>query len=99
MKYLKTYEEKISSIYEINDYVLLTELNFKNKRGWVNLPENSYGKILKIEVVNVDKNDISYFVSVEDDYVWISESNIIRKLTPEEIEQYKLEKETDKYNL
>jgi len=101
MKHLKLYEN--FETYKVDDYVLLTDLNFKDKNGkWVKLLENlneTKGKILKIEIVNTEKNDNTYFISLMKHFLWVNTSNIIRKLTPEEIEEYELKKEAEKYNL
>ena len=102
MKHLKIYEN-FEGTYEVNDYVILRDVSFLNKNNkWINLFEDrgeTKGKIRNIEVVNDKKREISYLIILSDDFVWVNESYIRRKLTPEEIEQYKIQIETDKYNL
>ena len=88
---IKTFEKYINSKYNVGDYVLLTKIDlewgftFDRECKVISNDEDNY------QVITFDKN--------EEIDTWISTSDIIRKLTPEEIENYKIRKESEKYNL
>ena len=99
MKYLKTYED-ISYVnkekpyggskYKIGDYILLDRKHYPTLKSLAG----------KIKGVGQD-NDLYYWVVNLSDgtEMWCAEWMTIRKLTPEEIEQFDLEYQGKKYNL
>jgi hypothetical protein len=93
MKYIKKYEKYNPSTksYNVGDYVLMKgDFDLDN--------EEKYYKVVIIEVR--DKKYFKYVVKDnEDNQYAIDDVNIIRKLTPKEIEIWKIKKDTDKYNL
>lgn len=91
---IKLFEEYISK-YKEGDYIL-----FIDKDKVFNKEEDitSMGKITKVEWLDV----IYYQVMTSDGfYTTVSQNEhlISRELTPEEINQFLMELETDKYNL
>lgn len=105
MKHIKTFESHpfLSTFkgpkYNVGDYVILKEDDV-HKRWKVKLE----GFIYKMFYNSVEQQ---YNYRVEGEYVhnnkettfFISDSDIERKMTPEEIEDYQLRKESKKYNL
>jgi hypothetical protein len=87
MKYLKTFEQN-KFLYKIDDYVLFFNPDTKS-----NLP----GQIIDIQEESEWPYRIYYFE--EDILGFLSENEIIRKLTPEEIEIFEIRKITNKYNI
>ena len=84
MKYIKTYEDKTEQ-HKVGDYVCI---NFHN--------DEFNTKI--IEMINIDIWNHVVLTSDGTKYN-VSEDEIVRYLTSEEIEQYNLEKAKFKYNL
>jgi len=97
MKYIIEYE-KLSSDdnykyykYKINDYVYINDIYN------LSIDESTqYAKIIGINTINFDNTQVQLPKGYT---VWIRDSMIKRKLTSEEIQQYKLEKSVYKYNL
>ena len=96
MKYIKTYEEQYDrrsnneEFYHEGDYVQIKKLEVKN-RDLVHQP--FIAKIIAIDHV------YSIVDAIFDDDLIIYSDRILRNATPEEIEQYEVEKKYDKYNL
>ncbi len=94
-KYFENFKSKLEFKYEEGDYVYLTG------DGWNIGPEL---KIIKQYSV-IKNKDISYKVSGYDirnkefKIFWVDEYEIERKLTPKEIETFKIKIEADKYNI
>lgn len=93
MKYLKTFDNNLE--YNVNDYVLL-------KNHFVNKNFSLLGKIEDTSLTNnfkikrfkiVDKPIKDWSID------WYTYQDIIRKLTPEEIDLFKLKEDVTKYNL
>ena len=88
MKYIKKFEsDKLK--YNVGDYVLIKGDYFYNKKS----------QCAKIDIL--DKTDKGYYLTIltTDKEMWIREDMIIRKLSIEEVEQFKLENDVNKYNL
>ena len=83
MKYLKTYEESISKTTYKRNQYVLIEYNFQE---------------FKMRIVFIGK--IFFHVkAVTGKVIQILPHHILRKLTPEEINQYKIDQETNKFNI
>jgi len=111
MRYIQTYEG-IFTKYKVGDYVLYKPQ--RTHFDWLNrlfLDKEEFVKIVEIKKETL-KNKIRYFPggtsNQVDPYriqdtkgkIWMaSKKNLIRKLTPEEIEEFEIRKDTDKYNL
>ena len=94
MKYIKTYENIFNKpSYKVGDIVEINIKNFKIQ----GLPE--IGEITKIQNRGVTQKIYSISFLNDKLHLFVKGSDIVRTLTPEEIEQYKLEQDTDKYNL
>ena len=102
MKHIKTYENLlVKQEYQIGDYVLLLE--DANRRTWnVDL----HCKIIDVEnKIGYRTESIGYKIRTfytndhSEAKVWIDQKEIERKLTPKEIEEYKLKEEAKKYNI
>ena len=98
MRYIKTYENLDNGIeYKIGDYIHLTE-----EEKWRVYPDV---KIIKILIHDNKDNEIRVEAQSKTSAdnrtktFWIDLEEIERKSTPEEIEQYDLRKNTNKYNL
>ena len=99
MKYIKTYETK-NIKYKIGDYVLLDKKIIEDE----DLPD-TYALIYnKFKGAHI--NGSYYFYDVkfpnskgDHDGYEVEYSEIIRKLTPEEIQEYNIKKDSMKYNL
>jgi hypothetical protein len=104
MKYLKTFEEiVISGItfkYNVGDYVLLNEEEMDKNTIQDNVKphELTYFKVKIIEILN--PYPYPYITETYDNNKCaVKETEIIRKLTYAEIKEYKLKKQTTKYNI
>jgi hypothetical protein len=92
MKYLKTYENifRKKEVYEVGDFVEIdVHINYVPTKGKIS-------KKLKYT------RPATYCITFPYDNcpdMYLIKKDIIRKLTPEEIEEYKLERDTKKYNL
>jgi len=99
MKHLKAFESTYwEQNYRIGDYVLL-DLERIEEEGYnkdvIKFIDNM-GKIVKYE------EDQSYEYTVEfytNTTIPVREEEILRKLTPEEITEYKMKKDANKYNI
>ena len=109
MKHLKKYEsidEFIDElIYKPGDYILLNIPKIKkniedyhsfNNISIKNIPSNK-AKITKI--INNDVYPYKIIFDTTNKSTSIEQDEIIRKLTPEEINDFKFKKNADKYNL
>ena len=110
MKYLKTFEESIicgiTYKYDVGDYVLLNKEEMdKNDLEDNNQPHNlqdNKAKIIEIRIKDDDDQPYPFPYSVEtyDNKICaIKDTEIIRKLTDDEIEKYKIKKLSKKYNI
>ena len=95
MKYLKTFE---SNIYSVGDYLLLNmpaieEMN--KEHNFVKMPDDNIAKIITIAS--------GYFPYLIETYTTntflVRSSEVIRKLTKNEISEYEIKKNAVKYNL
>lgn len=94
MKYIKTYELFDNYLdYKKDDYVYVT--------GYPN-----FDNLAKISLANnTSKKNWDYLMCAREintgkyEYSYIDESDIDRKLTPDEINEYEARKDIDKYNL
>lgn len=90
MKYIKKYED-IQEGYELGDYVAVDPLYFKNI--YFDVPQDWLPFDFPIGVI-ITTGAIKYYTG------FISHvHNILRKATPEEIEEYNARVEAKKYNL
>jgi len=103
MKYIKTYEEnKKYPKYNVGDYVLLSIKKIdKNNIKYgnddpISIPDDSLAQIVGIDF-NVDYPYTSKFYNNRE--FDLKPNEIIRLLTPEEIEEFEMKKEANKYNL
>jgi len=99
MKYLKLFEN-ISNCdhWELGSYVLVDLLDFNDPESQ-GLPKTRFvfGQITKWLIADIVKN---FEVTIENGVkIRFQNNKIIRYLTPDEIEQYKIKLETNKYNL
>jgi hypothetical protein len=109
MKYLKTFEDVIISgitfKYNVGDYVLLSE-EVMNK----NTKDDNTGphglQTFQVKIINIrlkengEKYPYPYIVETYDnDQCVVKDNEIVRKLTYNEIKNYKLKKQTTKYNI
>jgi len=104
MKYLETYLEVENSLlkYKKGDYVLLDLETILTKYGtnWQGYPTNKFARIYKVKsTMHIQP----YLILVDHDHPFnifhLKEDEILRKMTPKEIKQYKLEQIANKYNL
>ena len=91
MKYLKTFESDLNPYYyNVGDYILLNKVKIPHLTGIsfnakiLEIPDRSSG-VITILLNNIEKK--------------ISVDKIERKLTPKEIEEFKLQQAVTKYNL
>lgn len=90
MKYIKEYRNSVKELkYKAGDYVLVPKFDYPYNYCYIQ---------------STDHTDMPYFIFWslfhEDSFtVWVKEEEIERLLTPEEIEEYKNMKGTDKYNI
>jgi len=99
MKYLKKYEESIK--YNIGDYVLLnksilTDIDTTKIIDIDLIPDHGiYGLITDYQ----EKYTYPYDVEIYRDKIFINNNEILRHLTPNEIQTYKTYKKSVKYNI
>ena len=89
MKYIKKYEAvEYNSLYDVDDYVYVDPSWFTDKTPRL-------GKIIKD-----DDSNVPYLIlSSDGNEMWIRPDMITRMMTDDEIEQYELELNANKYNL
>lgn len=106
MKHLKIYEKyKLKAKYKIGDYVSLKitddAWNVYTIVKILNINSNPFGWPL-------EDQEMDYYIETfythpvmkgQNTQFWVDESDIDRKATPEEIEQYELRITANKYNL
>jgi hypothetical protein len=90
----KIYENKNKPIFNVGDYVMF--LNVMHLKDGSREPTEMSAKI--IEKFKLDANYYTLFKNGEN-YKVVSERSLIRMLTPEELEQFKMEEEANKFNL
>lgn len=90
MKHIKTYENR-NYKYQIGDYVFIKDGNKPNSYTVIVSRGNSVWPYM-LETYDLDSGKIIERFPVDD-------SEIIRKLTPEEIELISIKKAAKKYNL
>ena len=97
MKHIKKYENKYpSSKYKVDDYVLVDLNKISGNPPDFTNTEGIKAKIFKINIYKEYPYSIRYG---NDELFAVDESEISRKLTLEEIEDYEIEMQTKKYNL
>lgn len=89
MKYIKTYE---NIKYEAGDYVLL-------KDHFVNKNFSLKAKILSTKYKDVYQIKRFRILDITGDINWYDKNNIERKLTSEEIVEFELMENIEKYNI
>jgi hypothetical protein len=89
MKYIKKYEAiEYNSLFDIDDYVYVNPDYFTNNNARLG------------RIIENDGGQVPYKILTSiGEYLWISPTMILRKMTDEEIEQYEIELNSDKYNL
>jgi len=95
MKYLKYFENN----YEVGDFVII-DLNkiSGNSPAMSIASDNDYMKAKIIKINN--KQEYPYNIQYDGERrLTVDKNEILRKLTPEEIEEYKIEIQAKKYNL
>jgi len=96
MKHLKAFENKKQK-YNLNDYVFLDMKKLKENGMSNNLIDSPFAMI---DYVHDDTMLYPYIVTTNrNKKIAINTNEIIRLMTPEEIEQYKLDNNIFKYNL
>jgi len=108
MKYLKSFENKGEQKFKVGDYVVVKNINQYYNNYPYDLIEYMKNTVaiagyvgrhyIHVEYYNVPIKFKDYF----DNYNRIDESfpeDDVRFATPEEIEDYKLEKKANKYNI
>lgn len=93
MKYIKTFENRFKQKYEFGDYIYFEELeDFSDGMRKVIKSGKIIGK-------SVNGNMYDILTDDENNTILIYEFDMIRKMTPEEIEKFKTEISANKYNL
>jgi len=87
MKYIKTYEEKQKLKYKVGDYISLSS-------GC--LTRHMTGQVIEIEIGSLYPYQIEFCDLTT---VPVNGREILRYLTEKEIEEFELNKQTNKYNL
>ena len=92
MKYIKTYESSDERPYKEGDIVIYT---------WSLLVNKDKINIGTIEEISLDTAYIKYIYPTKNNkkYDFISTKQIIRIATPEDIEEFELQHNANKYNL
>jgi len=98
------YKEYTGDELKVNDYVITFDVKFTDEKGkWTELLEEkgeTRGKIIKIEIhYPKEISGVTFLIGFENNSVRMYKDGIIRKMTPEEIEQFEIEKTSNKYNL
>jgi len=96
MKYIKTFEDSQSEVkYKIGDYVILSESDWMVK-PFVKILDHWWN-----DEANMDDYEAEAILDEDSGIgkVIICDDDIERKMTPEEIEKFELEKSAQKYNL
>jgi len=104
MKHIKTFENLVKT-YNVGDYVLVTleHINIEGKgleiRNKLPTPESD-DCLPGVIIEKYDGDNFPYAIKFSNSYIYyIDTDEVLRHLTPEEIEQYKISLETNKYNL
>lgn len=90
MKHIKLFEELSEDSVGVGDYIEADKRYFTNKQTRV-------GKIARSEF-SMDRLMYNIILNTGQD-MWITQEMVIRKLTPEEIDQYEIDLKSNKYNL
>ena len=90
MKHIKTFEEK-NKKYKVGDYIIVKDQSRPN--CYVRIEEVNDGRAFDYMAIdyNFDNDQLSRYPIFEDE--------IIRKMTPDEIKNLKILRDTKKYNL
>ena len=92
MKYIKTFEKIISFIPEDSVVIFIyADDDSVEQKKYVN-------DIFTLIEVDKKDTDYPYYIEGDDWFSWVGYDQI-RLATPEEIEQYEIRKNTEKYNL
>jgi len=92
MKYLRTYEQLDNEKLKEGDYLLHVG-NQGSVGNWVKLLQYMGAGEWKVEMRSKTYNKYKFHT------MWLHKYSFDRYLTPGEINQYEMEKETDKFNL
>ena len=98
MKYIKTFENKTKTKYEIGDMVKL-KLIPEYVRTIKNIKENLYVEITNIQPDYYDYSIYDFKTLLTEKVLCGYENMIRRKMTTEELKEYKIKKEAQKYNI
>jgi len=77
--------------YKIGDYVII-EVSTRNEMEYVETPTIGI-------IIDLDNDTVPYYVETEDNFFWRSDKTIIRRATREEIDEYEMKQNANKYNL
>ena len=107
MKYIKKFEygnEITTFKYEIGDYVLLDidkiiDNNLKANQDWIPFKFVQILDIVTDGSIHVFPYQVDFEGNEDGNYCYVKEDEIIRKLAPDEIEEYKMIKNSNKYNI
>lgn len=100
MKYIKKFE-KIDKInqYEDGDYILLDIDEIRKNNDITSSHYEPIDNMAYIYHSGEQMYAIEFYNGKDLEFNYIEENEIIRELTPEEIEEFKLKKATHKYGL
>lgn len=105
MKYLKTYEQinDGNSIYQEGDFVIIDKNKLKKKNLSLNTI-NYINSLNPTQIIHIDnksyKNQTYYYFNFKNwNRFFVKIDAIIRKATPEEIEEYKRNQQIEKFNI
>ena len=97
MKYLKTFEEIEFPIYKENDYVLIKDYKSNYIPG--KIINIKYRKDYKLDIINMYTFILLKENGIKEYYDDTPGTSIERKLTTEEIDNFKVKLQTTKFNL
>ena len=86
MKYLKKFEIKTTPKFEIGDYVILKPTYFTDR-------QMKPGKVIEFDPPGFEVE------LLDGEIIWVTHAVVLRKMNSEEIEQFKLNKSANKYNI
>ena len=102
MKYIKKYEFggeiNKNKKYEIGDYVVIDLNKIERDNPYDDIPPYKYCIIFDDDTI--DEEFFDYFAKFYDNFTfYINDNEIERYMTTQEIEEFKIKKDTNKYNL
>ena len=101
MKYLKTFENNTNT-YNIGDYVYLNlhQIDKNNKEaGYTEkIPDSPFARILEYSP-EFKHYPYEIEINLETENQMVKHNEILRRMTQEEIKEYKIKKTSNKYNL